>query len=249
MNIVSTKTFQLAINSEVNPDSKKLALVLPGKLDTKDYAHMKSHVHYLSGLGYFAVSFDPPGTWESPGDISLYTMTNYLKAINELIEHYGNKPTFVMGHSRGGSMAMLAGITNPHIEKFAAVMSYYSFKPEIHGEYPNQEWKTKGYHLSKREIPGAEFSDERKEFKLPYSFLEDQIQYDMEEGLRKSKKPKLFFFGTKDILVKPEVVNHAYSIASEPKKLHTLNTGHRYRHDEALIEEVNTTVGDFLKNY
>ena len=44
MNFVQTKGFKLAIYSKGNPKSKKLALVLPGKLDTKDYAHMKSHV-------------------------------------------------------------------------------------------------------------------------------------------------------------------------------------------------------------
>ena len=69
MNLIKTESFQLATYSQGDSESKKLALVLPGKLDTKDYSHMKSHVKYLAIMGYFALSFDPPGTWESKGDI------------------------------------------------------------------------------------------------------------------------------------------------------------------------------------
>src|SRR3989344_7326448 len=110
--MIKTSSFELAEYQQGDTNSSKLALVLPGKLDTKDYPHMRSHVDFLAGKGYLAVSFDPPGTWESPGDISLYTMTNYLRSVNELIEHFGNKPTFVMGHSLDGALAMEASFRN-----------------------------------------------------------------------------------------------------------------------------------------
>lgn len=130
MSFIQTKNYKLAVYLRGDVNSQKLALVLPGQLDTKDYPHMRSHVEYLSKRGYLALSFDPASTWESPGDYRLYTMTNYLKQINELVEYHGNKPTFVIGHSRGGSMAMLAGINNPHITCFASIMSYCSFNPK-----------------------------------------------------------------------------------------------------------------------
>ena len=91
MHVIQTDSFEIAVYSKGDINSKKFALVLPGKLDTKDYFHMKSHVDYLAHLGFFALSFDPPGTWDSPGDIRLYTMTNYLKAIHELIAYFGNR--------------------------------------------------------------------------------------------------------------------------------------------------------------
>ena len=129
--IITTKSFELAIYANGSLSSNKIALVLPGKLDTKDYAHMHSHVEFLATKGYFAISFDPPGIWESSGNIKIYNMTNYLKAINELIQYYGNKPTFIMGHSRGGSMAMLAGIKNSYVTHFASLMSSYSYNPSF----------------------------------------------------------------------------------------------------------------------
>lgn len=243
MGLIKTTSFELATYSQGDPQSKKLALVLPGKLDTKDYPHMRSHVDFLATQGYLALSFDPPGTWESPGDLALYTMTNYLTAINELIEHLGNKPTFVVGHSRGGSMAMLAGITNPLVTHFGAIMSYYTFKPDIHGEYPDEEWKKTGYKISRRDVPA---STAMREFKLPYSFLEDQIQYDMLPGLKNTIKPKMFVVGEKDVTVKPEIVKTAYEAAAEPKVLYTLPSDHDYRFHPDLVVKVNSYLGEFL---
>src|SRR3989338_3016633 len=118
MKIIKTKTFELAVYEKGDSNSPKLAIVIPGRLDTKDYIHNTSLVDYLASRDYFALSFDPPGTWESPGDIELYTTTNYLKAVDELIEHFGTKPTLLAGHSRGGTIAMLAALKNPHVTHF-----------------------------------------------------------------------------------------------------------------------------------
>ncbi|KKR09386.1 MAG: hypothetical protein UT37_C0022G0007 [Parcubacteria group bacterium GW2011_GWA2_39_18] len=248
MDLIKTKDFDLATHTRGNSSSPYLALVLPGRLDTKDYPHMLSHVEYLAKRGYFALSFDPPGTWESPGSIQLYTMTNYLKAINELIEYFGNKPTFIMGHSRGGSMAMLAGIGNPYITSFASVMSTYSYKPEVHGGYPDEQWEKDGYKIHKRDIPGK--TNEFVEFRLPYTFLEDQIQYDMLAGLKESKKPKLFILGQHDKTVLPGIVKTAYDAASDPKVLGMINSDHSYGVNNSLIKEVNDIIGGgFLDEY
>lgn len=244
---INTKSFMLATYARGDSNAKKIALVLPGQLDTKDYPHMRSHVDFLSSQGFFALSFDPPGTWESGDDISQYTMTNYLKAINELINYFDNKPTFVMGHSRGGSMATLAGITNPDVIAFAAVMSTYTYNPDINTRYRDEEWKTSGVKDSYRDLP----SDPNKNrlFKLPYSFVEDSMQYDMLDGLKQYIKPKLFFLGIHDAMIKPEVVRKAYGAAAEPKQLYELDSDHDYRWHPELINEVNRVVGDFLQRY
>jgi len=252
MPIIQTKSFKLAIYKNGDEKSAKLALVLPGKLDTKNYAHMRSHVDYLANRGYLALSFDPPGTWDSQGGIELYTMTNYVRAVHELIEYFGTqsssqakrKEIFVMGHSRGGSIAMLAGISNPRVTHFASIMSYYSFNPKAHPEYPDEDWKKNGVKQSKRDLPTDK--NQTRVFNLPYNFLEDQIQYDMLDGLKNSKKPKLFVFGKKDSLVRPEVVKIAYEAAAQPKKLQEIDSDHDYRFHPELIEEMNEIIGDFL---
>lgn len=243
--ILKTKSFELALYMKGDTEASELALVLPGKLDTKDYPHMRSHVEYLANRGYCALSFDPPGTWESKGDISIYTVTNYHKAVNEVVEYFGNRPTFLVGHSRGGSIAMLAGIMNPYVRSFASIMSYYTFLPKVHGEYPNKVWKEKGYRLSQRDLPGQS-AHKTKLYTLPYSFLEDQIMYDMGSALSVSKKPKLFMYGRKDTLVTPEVVKKGYEISSKPKQLQELDSDHDYRFNADLIQQVNKYLGEFL---
>lgn len=246
MSLVKTESFELAIYSQGDPNSQKLALVLPGKLDTKDYSHIKSHVDFLANLGYFALSFDPPGTWESPGGIDLYTVTNYLKAVDEVVEYYGKKPTFIMGHSRGATIATIAGVRNKYIFAFAAVMS--SFSKGGFQESADNQWKAKGFAISRRDLPPGGGAKE-KEFKLPYSFYEDQTKYDLTNDITDSSKPKLFILGKRDDLIPPEIIKETFNLFADPKELYDLNSDHNYRHDQALIKEVNEKIGEFLKEF
>src|SRR5882672_1902530 len=121
---IKTPNFELAVYAKGDPDAPRLAVVLPGRLDTKDYVHMTSHVNYLADKGFYAVSFDPPFTWESPGDVRNYSTTNYIRAVNEVIEYFGNKPTMVVGHSRGGAVAQLVS-SNPNIKGLILAMASY----------------------------------------------------------------------------------------------------------------------------
>ena len=199
---------------------------------------MRSHVDFLASKGYFALSFDPPGTWESPGEISLYSTQNYLKAINEIIEYFGNRPTVAMGHSRGGAMAMLAGITNAHVTHIISAMSHYS--PSLSDKKPDEN----GMYVSYRDLPpGTERTNEKKRFDLPASYFNDPTDY---SGLDVCTKSKLFFYGTRDVLVTPIEVKKMYDSAGKPKKLVPLDSEHDYRIHPDIIEQVNRTVGDFL---
>lgn len=246
MDLVKTKSFQLATYSKGDKNSKKLALVLPGKLDTKDYSHMKSHVNHLADLGFYALSFDPPGTWESKGDISLYNTTSYLKAVDELIEHFGNKPTFVMGHSRGASVAMIAGTRNPAIKSFVPIMPSFSERGFDHTR--DEKWKTQGFIVSLRDLPPGG-GPKIKEFRLPYSFFEDQLKYEMTNDLKSSQKPKLIIVGNKDANVSPDQVRELFFTLSKPKELYELKSDHNYRLDSHLIDEVNQVVEKFIQDY
>jgi len=243
MSLLATKSFSLAVYMQGNERADKLALVLPGRLDTKDYAHMRSHVDFLASRGYLALSFDPPGTWESPGGIGLYTMTNYIKAANELIAHFGNRPTLMVGHSRGSSIATYVGTTNPHVVAFVSI-----FCPLAPGAYQgavNEEWRRQGYITEMRDLPPGG-GPEVKRYKLPYAFFEDQKQYDLADGLQRCTKPKLFFLGTRDALAPPDTVRALYNIAAEPKRLHELDSDHDYRLHQHLIDEVNKELENFL---
>jgi hypothetical protein len=64
--------------------------------------------------------------------------------------------------------------------------------------------------------------------------------------LRSCEKPKLFFYGTQDVLVSKENVEEAHNESAEPKQIHALNSEHDYRLRPDIIDEVNQTIGSFL---
>lgn len=237
--IIKTSSFELAVYMKGSRNCKKLALVLPGRLDTKDYKHMRSHVDFLANNGYLAISFDPPGTWESQGDIKRYTMTNYLKAINELIECLDNKPTVLMGHSIGGTMAMLAGTRNIHVTHIICAMSH----PTPSRLSPKT--KDTGFQIQYRDTP----TGGKKKFLLPLSFFKDAAKYNMINALSKCTKPKLYILGKKDDIVAPSVVRNIYKKSAKPKQLIEINSDHDYRRHPKIIEAINVKIGQFLQKY
>lgn len=239
--LIKTPSFELAIVQKGDPDALKLALVLPGRLDTKDYAHMTAMIDFLAEQGYLAVSFDPPGTWESPGPISLYNATNYLAAVHEVIRYYANRPTLIVGHSRGGNIGMLAATSNEHVTGFVAVFSSRGPSSVELPTAPGLSVK------SERDLPpGTERTVEKKVFELPYEYYEDQKQYDVTPLLATYTKPKLFLYGTHDTLVSERYIRTGYDVAAEPKQITAIDSEHDYRLQPEAIQQVQQAVVDFL---
>lgn len=245
MKIIKTKSFELATNTQGDEKSEKIAILLPGRLDTKDYACFNNHAEYLTKHGFFVVSFDPPGTWDSPGGIGLFTTTYYIKAVNELIEYFGNKPTFLLGHSRGATVAIIVGAANPHVIGYVAVMSSYGGPSK-----PTQGDIERGYRISYRDLPpGTEKTKEQKKFELPINYFVDGEKYNAAESLTKSTKPKLLFYGTRDEFTETNEAEEVFNNTPEPKMVHRLDSDHDYRYHPDVVEEVNNVIGTFLTKY
>jgi pimeloyl-ACP methyl ester carboxylesterase len=245
MDLIKTKSFELATLSRGNRDSQKFAILIPGRLDTKDYANFVSHAEYLANQGFFAVAFDPPGTWESPGNIGLYTTTNYLKAIDELIEYYGDKPTLLLGHSRGAAVAMLASMSNPAVTGIVLLMANYGAPTA-----PGRDAVEKGFQISHRDLPpGIVATSEQKEFALPIEYWKDGDRYDPVPALRACTKPKLLIYGTHDEFTSPSTVRELYATIPEPKMIKEVNSDHDYRYHPEVIKEVEAEIGRFLEKF
>ncbi len=244
MELIQTKNFQIAVSSAGNPDSEKVALLLPGRLDTKDYANFVSHLDYLAQQGFYVVAIDPPYSWESPGDITQYSTTNYLKAVNELIEHFGNRPTLLLGHSRGGATAMLAS-TNPAVVGLVLVNAAYG-PPSP----PDPEKVASGALEESRDIPpGNVRTKEQIKFNLPLSYFEDGAQYNPRTVLRDFKGPKLLIHATKDEFTGVELIKPIYDEVDEPKMFLEIDCTHDYRLYPDVINQVENTLGIFINKY
>ncbi|MDP2641628.1 MAG: alpha/beta fold hydrolase [Candidatus Yanofskybacteria bacterium] len=245
MNVIKTTSFELAIYARGNEESEQLAVLIPGRLDSKDYINFTSHAEYLANLGFFTVAFDPPGTWDSSGGIELFNTTNYIKAVNELIEYFGNKRTLLLGHSRGGTVGILVGAANPTVIGIITIMASYGDPTP-----PSQEDIKAGFKVSFRDLPPGDVKTaEQKKFALPLTYFKDGERYNPISALKTCTKPKLLFYGTNDDFTTPERVKEVYDSIPEPKMIHELDSEHDYRYNPKVIREVNETVDQFIRTY
>jgi len=235
--------FALIYNPAETTD--KLAVICPGYLDTKDYEHLTDLAKKLCGIGYSAVVFDPTGTWESGGDISDYTNSQYLDDIKTVLDFMlkqaSYKKILLGGHSRGGQVSILYSARDPRISEVVAIMP--SSSKTIKGKR-YEDWEKQGLAVSFRDIPG---SSEKKEFRVPYSHVIDRKKYDVFEDVKKVNVPIVFVAGELDSIVLPEDVKRIYDLASEPKKYVLMNgIGHDYRQNSKEIEAVNRRIIEAL---
>lgn len=242
MHLVQLHLWKIATYIDWDINAQQLLLCLPWFLDSGNYAHMQAHRAHFADRGYLCVSFDPPGTFASPWDISLYTVTNYLHAIHELIAHFWNRPTIVLGHSLWGTMALLASFDNDAITQTISIMSPYDLKTRFEKFVWSSRQQT-GQRTGERDRPNSE---KIRNYNIWYQFAEDACQYSMREQLSTSTKPKLFISWTQDKVSTSEAMKTWYALAWAPKSFHTISSEHNYRHVPEAIDEVNRIVENFL---
>jgi len=229
------------------PDQQKdrLAIICPGFLDSKDHPHLIALANMLVDDGYTAVRFDPYGTWESVGDISAYTTSQYLddvrSILNEMLRIGAYSHILITGHSRGGMISILSAARDSRFTEVVAIMP--STSRTITGP-KYEKWKADGFSISRRRIlPDSE----EHEFRVPYSHVEDRARYEVPLEAERVHVPLLLIAGGSDELVKPEFVKEIYDHAHEPKKYVELpGIGHDYRYSESEVATINKTVKNFL---
>ncbi len=244
MQIIKTPSFEIAANTKGAKDSPRLAILMPGRLDTKDYANFVSHLDFLSNHGFYTVAIDPPYSWDSPGSLTNYSTSNYLKAVNELIDYFGNRPTLLLGHSRGGATAILAS-TNPSIVGLVLINAAYG-PPSA----PEPEKIIDGTLLESRDIPpGNVRTKEQREFKLPLDYFEDGARYNPRGVLKNFKGPKLLVHATKDEFTSLDLILPIYDEIAEPKMFLEIDCTHDYRLYPEVIQQVEGALGTFIDRY
>ena len=221
--------------------SGQLAILCPGYLDTKDYKHLVGHAEALCSLGYTVVRFDPTGTWESEGDISDYTTSQYLADVKSVLEHmlYDGEYEHILlgGHSRGGQVSLLYAAKDPRISTVLAIMP--ASRP-VTGER-RRVWEEAGVSVGTRELPDDPATS--REFRVPFAHVLDRDQYDTYEEAKKIKAHTIYIVGELDVLSPPEDVQKVFDCTNEPKQF-IVATGidHEYRHRPKEIEEISRLI-------
>jgi pimeloyl-ACP methyl ester carboxylesterase len=225
----------------------KLAILCPGYLDSKYYNGLAGLAETLAKEGYMVVRFEPTGTWESDGDISQYTSTQYLKDIKNVLEFMLKQSHFnhivIGGHSRGGHMSLLYAARDKRVSCVIAIMPS-SKRTALNKEIDT--WKEKGFQLSYRDLPGQK--NKRRSFNVPFSHLEDHLKYNVVEEVRRINIPLIFIAGGLDTDCPPEVIKEIFDRANEPKRFVIIpNIGHDYRHNISEVRIVDAKILELMK--
>jgi alpha-beta hydrolase superfamily lysophospholipase len=245
--IQSAKGNLSAVIHYPDKSTKKLAVLCPGYLDSKDYSHLVELAKALCKQGYVVVRFDPTGTWESEGNISDYTISQYFDDIRHIIDYMlsQNKYTQILigGHSRGGEVSVLYASRNNKITGVLGIMP-------SHGPVTGQKrkkWELTGTNISFRDLP----TDKNKkiEFRVPFNYVLDRDKYNALSDIKKIKVPVVLLAGELDDLVLPTEVKELFENANNPKKYLILKRiGHGYRRNDKEILVVNNEILKLLSS-
>lgn len=218
----------------------KVALLLPGYLDSPDYLHMKVFEKRLHEMGYAVERLDPCHLWETD-NVNDYSITNYLKQVTERVHPYAGKnpdEIVLIGHSLGAFVAIIAGNRNEKVTQIVALCS----APDRIGQ--NLHWNGKEFRHSERELPDN--PQEIRTFDIPKAFAEDGLQYSAAEEVKQIHKPLMLFIALEDKSVPPEETERIVANANNPHVVRQPGMGHDFRMSQEQSELVMKEIEKFL---
>lgn len=218
----------------------RLALLLPGYLDSPDYQHLMIFEKRLKELRYVVERLDPCHLWET-GDVNNYSITNFIRQIREIVEFYKKQEpqeVVLIGHSMGAFTAIIAGSRIEGVTKIVALCP----PPDRYGSA--KEWKGAGLRRSIRELPND--PTQHRTFDVPYSYVEDGLQYSARDEVKNLHKPLMIFIALDDEVVPPRLTEEIIANANNPYVVRQKNMGHDFRYSVNECNIVMTEIEKFL---
>lgn len=215
----------------------KLALLLPGYIESPDYRHLVVIDNKLKDLGYTTLRVDPCNLWQS-GEVQNYTTTNYINQVKGIVEQYlpqGLEEIILIGHSLGSLVALEVGNIYEKVTKIVCLC------PPIYLDRSDHKW-VNGWRISKKDLPNK--PEEFREFAVPRSYVEDRRQYSMINALRDTKKPFVIIAGEDDPLLAD--IKKTVSDLNISNFIKIKNMGHDFRQSEELCEQVAEEIERFI---
>ena len=197
----------------------KIALLLPGYLDSPEYLHLVTFEKRLLELGYTVERLDACNLWKT-GAVENYTITNYVKQIQERVDFYTDqKPEEIVliGHRLGGFTAIIAG------SRIKAVTKIVALCPPTDRIGPSLRWQENKPRHSERELPDN--SEQCRAFDIPYLFVQDGFQYSAVEEVTGLHKPIMIFIALADKSIPPQDTERIVASANNPYVIRQPNIG------------------------
>ena len=218
----------------------KVALLLPGYLDSPNYLHMLIFEQALIKLGYVVERLDPCQLWET-NDVKNYLITNYIAQVKERVDFYSQQhpeEIILIGHSLGGFTAIVAGSMIKEVTRIIALC------PPPDRVASSLHWEKNQPRHSERELPDN--SEKFKTFDIPYAFVTDGMQYSAAEAVKSMYKPIMIFIALDDQSVPPADTEKIVSNANAPYVVRQPNMKHSFRTSKKECDLVMNEIKKFL---
>lgn len=215
----------------------KLALLLPGYVESPDYHHLVVIDQHLTALGYTTLRVDPCNLWKT-GDGSTYSTTAYINQVKDIVNSYlPQNPTeiILIGHSLGSLVALTVGFL------FDEVTNIICLSPPASLSNSDHKW-VDGFRTSKKDLP----SDPSKfrELTVPVSFTHDRKQYSIPLSLKNNQKPLLIIMGSIDPSI--SALKDMAKVLQNTTFITIDDMGHDFRQSEELCQQVASKIDTFV---
>ena len=227
---------------EKNIQSNKVIIFVHGFKGFKDWGFVPYLGNYLSDKGYFIVTFNfsHNGVGKSLlefDELDKFAQNTFSREVNELSEiidaykngYFGqveNPKIGIIGHSRGGAVALLTSYLKLEI---TSVTTWSAIsKLDRYSERQKIDWKEKGFW----EVLNSRTN---QMMRLNVSLLEDIENnknglLNIEKAVKELNKPLLIVHGDQDLAVKIDEAEQIYEWSDKQKTeyLKIMKTGHTF---------------------
>ncbi len=230
-----------------------LAFVAHGLGGTKEQPLTTALAEAFVENGIITVRYDAANTFgESEGRYEDATTTNYSEDLEDVIgwaktQQWYQEPFWLCGHSLGSFCTLLYAEKHPSvIAGIAPISTVVSGPLSLESKSKDElvPWKKTGWRISERASSPGNFK------KLPWSHIEDRMQYDVLPEAHQLTMPTFLLVGENDTTSTP--VAHQkilFEAIPEPKEFHIIPDAPHTFMEPKHIAEVKKLLSSWIKEH
>ena len=207
-------------------------------------AVVKNISNELTNQGISVLNFDFTGLGHSEGDFSETTFSNNISDIidvNAFLTQNHVAPTILIGHSLGGAAVIISANMLPNIQAVVSIAAP-SFVKHVTKHFGNLEEIIEKKGEATLSIGG-------RPFKIKKQFIDDLESHNLENEVKKLRKPLLIMHSPQDLIVGIENAASLYHKAIHPKSFISLDGADHLITNKKDAFYVAEVIGSWLKRY